>query len=67
MKNTVHYSNITFLALLASTMLWGSSHKDIGVTGVLIVSACWVVSRILREGITSLIHLMTQDDEEKDQ
>ena len=66
MKNTVHYSNITFTALLASTMIWGSTHPDIGVTGVLIVAACWVVTRIIREGITSLIHLMTHDDADRD-
>jgi len=64
MKNTVHYSNVTFTALLISTMIWGTIHKDIGVTGVLIVSACWVVTRIIREGIFSLIHLMTQDDDQ---
>lgn len=66
MKNTVHYSNVTFAALLASTMIWGATHKDVGVMGILIVAACWVVTRIIREGIFSLIHLMTQDDEEKD-
>ena len=66
MKNTVHYSNVTFTALLISTMIWGWFHKDIGVSGILIVAACWVVTRIIREGILSLVHLMTQDDEEKD-
>lgn len=66
MKNTVHYSNVTFTALLISTMIWGWFHKDIGVSGILIVAACWVVTRIIREGIFSLVHLMTQDDEEKE-
>jgi len=66
MKNTIHYSNITFAALLVFTMIWGSTHRDIGVTGLLIVATCWVVTRILREGIFSLIHLTTPTDEEKD-
>lgn len=66
MKNTVHYSNVTFTALLISTMIWVWFHKDIGVSGILIVAACWVVTRIIREGIFSLVHLMTQDDEEKE-
>jgi len=66
MKNTVHYSNITFAALLVFTIIWGSTHQDIGVTGILIVATCWVVTRILREGIFSFILLTTPDDEEKD-
>lgn len=65
MNNTVHYSNVTFTALLISTMIWGWFHKDIGVEGILIVATCWVVTRIIREGFFSLIHLMTNDDEEK--
>lgn len=66
MNNTIHYSNVTFTALLISTIIWGWFHKDVGVTGILIVATCWVVTHIIREGFFSLIHLMTQDDEEKD-
>ena len=64
MKNTVHYSNVTFTALLASTMIWGAMKPDIGVTGVIIVTVCWGVTRIIRDGIMSMAHLMTKDDED---
>ena len=63
MKNSNHYSNITFSALLVSVVIMGLSNKDMGVMGVVLVSVGWATTRILRDGITSLIHLMTQDDE----
>ena len=63
MKNTIHYSNITFVALLVFTMIWGFTHQDIGVTGIIIVATCWAVTHIIRDGIFSLIHLMTRDEE----
>ena len=67
MKNITHYSNITFTALLASTIIWGWFHKNLGIEGILIIATCWVVTRILHDGLFSLIHLITQeDDEEKD-
>lgn len=62
MKNTQHYSNITFLALLVSVIFMGLRNKDMGVMGVVLVTVGWATTRIAKDGISSLIHLMTHDD-----
>lgn len=63
MKNAHHYSNITFLALLVSVIVMGLSNKDMGVMGVVLVSVGWATTRIAKDGLTSLVHLMTRDEE----
>lgn len=65
MKNTHHYSNITFSALLVSVVIMGLSNKDMGVMGVVLVCVGWATTRIVKDGISSLIYLMTRDDEEQ--
>lgn len=66
MKNTIHYSNITFLALLVSVLLWGLSNKDMGIMGVILVLVGWSTTQIIKAGLGSLFILMTQDEDEKD-
>ena len=66
MKNTIHYSNITFLALLVSVLLWGLSNRDMGIMGVILVLVGWSTTQIIKAGLGSLFILMTQDEDEKD-
>lgn len=63
MKNVHHYSHITFMALLVATFIWGNVKANFGIGGVIIVAVCWAVTRILKDGIVSLMVLMSQDDD----
>ena len=66
MSRFPHYANITFFALLVSVVILGLTNKDFGVMGIVLVALGWATSQIARNGISSLLFLMTQDEEDKD-
>lgn len=66
MKNTIHYSNITFLTLLILVLLYGLSNKDMGIIGVILVLVGWSTTQIIKAGLGSLFILLAQNEDEKD-
>lgn len=63
MKNFHHYINVTFLALLVSTLLYSRGNKEATMVGMVILTVGWVAGRMVREGVASLVHLMSSDEE----